>query len=326
MSLGTTNNSPQRHSDHETNLGYAYVFAAAQIEQELHDMLDPFEASLQVASLVGDASQSGSDVLRVTYIGGVGMQRTMTALASETDAAPLASIRTGYSSLTVAPYGIADSETYFQQALNREPAVSLDAIVAQTPGTVAATIRNQICAQGAAITANTAGAAGTQLSVDDMLDLMALARSAFARGPLTGMVHPKQINDLIESMRAEPGFQGSAADFERATSLPIGVQVVPNVLGLRLTLGITGDVDTSGGAHMGFVTDPGGIGWGRASTAPVRPANTVGAIYIPEFGVLIEESMSAQNNQQRRVNAYAYLGFALADSSVKFQSILRSVT
>ena len=321
----TTYAAPQTHANHETNLGYAYVFAAAAIEQELHDLLDPMDSRLNIASLWGDVVSSGSDVLRVTYVGGIGMQRTMTALASETSAPPLASVRTGFASLTVAPYGIADSETYFQQALNREPVISLDNIVAQTPGTVAATLRSMIATQGAAISANTVGGAATNLSVDDMLTLMATARSAFARGPLSGMVHPAQVNQLIDSMRSEPGFQGSVADFQAATSYPIGMQVVENALGLQLNLGITGDVTTSGGAYQGFVTGPGGVGWGRASTTPIRPGNSSKVLYIPEYGVLIVDSASAEDNQQRRVNAFAYIGSALADSAVVFQSILRSV-
>ena len=50
------------------------------------------------------------------------------------------------------------------------------------------------------------------------------------------------------------------------------------------------------------------------------------AIYIPEFGVVIQETGSEQNNQQRRVNAFAYLGFALGDETVFFQSALISTT
>ena len=109
-----------------TEVGFTHTFAQIAIQRRLEDALNVEAAGL--VRLVGDAAGSGSDVIRVTNIGGIGFNLPMAALASETAAITPSPFDLGYSTVTIADYGLAFEESYKAQILGREPAAMLDAL------------------------------------------------------------------------------------------------------------------------------------------------------------------------------------------------------
>lgn len=301
--------------------GQSYVFLQAQLLMALMDMIDPIVLGL--ARLKGDLAGSGSDVLRVAHVDNIGYARRFTATASETSPVSASPFDLGYSTVSIGEYALAHEETYKHQALNSQPGISLDALIALVPNSWIATIRELVCNAGAGIS-TAVGAAGTQLSVDNILALRAAARNADAYGRLIGMVSPQQVDQLLQSVRSEPAFQGMASDFLAAQGQAVVNPVLANILGQQIDLGISNDIDQSGGAYQGFALSEGGMGYAIANTSRITPANQDNAIYVPEYGLLIEQLTDGSRQRTRAYQAIAYLGVAVGSSDVFFQRRLIS--
>lgn len=294
--------------------GYDYVFAARELQMAFQDAFDP--VSMGLVSLWGDLAGAGSDTLRVTYMDGVGLDVEMDALTNENSAITSKTVDLGFSTLTTGLYGIGYSNTYVQQAYNREPAISLDSLKAQAPGNWVATMRGLTCTVGAAFSALTVGGTGSNLTIDDMIDLQTLFSEkvgSAGRGLPMVTLAPQQVSQLRASAAANTAYKNSIAEFASV----IGYGAVrdgeqPNFLGLGYALAQTTSVVQSSSAHQGFAITPGAIGWGRASTNSIRTANPSGTIFLPQFGVIIEEIASGASNATREWQARALIGVAAA--------------
>jgi hypothetical protein len=305
------------HSNTEGTLGHSYVFAAQRIRRALEDRMNVM--SLGIVPLVGEFAGSGSDTIRVTDFGGDGWGVAMSALATETDTVTPTPLTIGYETVTLGTYGLAHSETYTQQILSREPAILIDQIKGRIPSSWLRTFRQRVCVAGAGISGSVGGT-GTTLSVDDHLDL----RTAFqttpgAGGAPTMILDPQQQDELARSWRNEPAMQNSSGDLAALLGLKsdgngLVSQFFPNFAGMGIDIGTTDDVQQSGGAYQGFAFARGGIGWGVANTTPARPANRTGAIYVPQYGLLIEELTDGGRQTTRECRATAWFGVALAST------------
>ena len=309
-----TISAPFTHGQTETDLGYDYIFAQKEIQQSFKDRWDPL--SMGLASLWGDVSGSGSDTLRVTYMDGVGLDVAMDALANENSPITNKSVVVGYSTLTTALYGIGYSDTYVQQAYSREPAMSLDALKAKAPGNWVATMRGLACNIGAGFAANTVGTTGSDLTIDDMIDLQTIFSEKVGsaeRGTPIVTLAPQQVTQLRASAAANAAYKNSIAEFASV----IGYGAVrdgeqPNFLGLGYALSQTDGVVQSGGAYRGFAISPGAIGWGRASTVNIKTANPAGTMYMPQYGLIVEEITAGSRVATREWQARALIGMAAA--------------
>lgn len=321
----STINPPSTHAQVESDWGLAHVFAGQELVLELQDMMNAMD--LGVVPLVGDLAGSRSDTLRVRAVGDIGFGVTFDAMASETDAPTAKAILSGYTEVTIASYGLSHEESYFSQALGSLQGVTIDELKAAVPTAWMATFRSLVATAGAGF-ATAIGSASTQLSVDDCLDLRAAARANQAIGSrLGGMLDPVQWNQLLESIRSEPAYQNAAFDFERVQGAD--TEIMRNVLGLNMDFGLTDDVTESGGAYQGFAHTPGGIGWARASTAEVVPSNMQGAIYAPEFGLVIHEVDNGNGQPIRKYVGFSFFGVAAASNTgvtTAFQRRLISTT
>ena len=297
-------------------LGHAYLFAAERIALRLQD--SKVLSSLGIISLRGDVAGLGTDTLRVTDFGGVGFALPMTELASETDTVAPSPASIGYEEVTIGQFGLAFQETYKGQVLANEQvkmSISLDALKARTPDSWEATFRAKVCEVGAAFT-TAVGAAGTTLSVDDALDLATAYDVNLGNTTPHAFVDGTQINQLKRSFRSEPAFQNSAADFAKMLGITDGTQTYMNLGGLGVDYHVTNDIEQSGGARQGFAFPAGGIGWAVANTLPIRPANPAGAIYVPAFGLFIEEIPTGGNQTIRMARATALFGVAAGSDRV----------
>lgn len=315
-----TMNGPNSHAQQYGTLGFDYVFAEQEILLELQDTLDVM--GLGLVQLVGDLAGSGTDTIRVTDVGNIGWSLPFTALDSETDTVEPSPVNLGYETVTIAQFGLAHSETYKSQVLGREEGVKLDALKARVPQSWMRTFRQRVTLAGSGIS-TAVGSASTSLSIDDHLDLATAYRTNLGNAKPSGMVDPAQFDELMRSYRQDPAFQNSAADFASLMGLSDS-QVHRNVGGLGIDLALSDDVVQSGGAYQGFVTPPGGMGWAVANTSPIKPSNSVGAMYVPQFGLFIEELADQGGQTTRMYRATTFFGVALGSARVFTQRRLIS--
>jgi hypothetical protein len=269
-----------------------------------------------IASLWGDLAGTGSDTLRVTYMDGVGYDVAMDALTNENSAITAKTVDLAYSSLTVGLYGVAYKNTYVQQAYNREPAMSLDSLKSMAPANWVATMRGLVCNVGAAFAGTAVGTTGSVLTLDDMIDLQTIFSEKVGsaeRGSPMVTLSPQQVTQLRASAAVNTAYKNSIAEFASVIgygSVRDGDQ--PDFLGLGYSLSQTDGIVQSGGAYRGFAITPGAIGWGRASTTPIQTANPAGTLYLPDFGLIIEEITSGSSNATREWQARSLVGVAAA--------------
>lgn len=313
-----TYTAPTKFADTKSELGYAYVFAAEGIREEISDRLDVLRIGL--VRLEGDLVGSGSDVVRITRYGGLGYAEAMATMANETADITASGWTSGTDSLTIARHGLAKEESYTNQILS-EPGehVGLRQMAALCPMSWLKTLRQKMCTAGAGIS-DSIGSATAAWSFDDELDMLrAFEETEGFDGNLVAVRHPEQLSDLRASLRNEPAYQFpeamSALQSVRPNSAPF------DFLGVRNWA--TFDVTASGGAHQGFAYVPGAIGWVVASTIPVRTQDP-DAIFIPEYGLVLEHS-SVGKSATARWDANAYFGVGLLDKSLFPQQKLVSI-
>jgi hypothetical protein len=303
-------------------VGFAYTFAQIAIERRLQDALNVEAAGL--VRLVGDAAGSGSDVIRVTNIGGIGYNLAMSALASETAAITPSPFDLGYSTVTIADYGLAFEESYKAQILGREPAAMLDALVQTMPESFLRTLRD-LTATTIAGFSTSVGSSGAALDMDHLLDLLAAFRENPGAGQPVVMLHPKQVSDLVDSIRSETTLSLSVSEFGGVQGLQGGAQTIRNFAGLGIDINMSTSVTTSGPDHVGGGYSAGGIGYAVGSTAGVR-ARGIDAIRIPEFGTIVTFPSSSSTNGKETAEARSFLGVAAGSSDVFVQRKILSAT
>ena len=316
----TTVSPPTTHAQVFGTLGFAYVFAQEQILLELQDKMDVH--GMGVVPLRGDLAGTGSDTVRVTDYGNVGWGLPMEALGSDTDTVAASPIDIGYETITVGQFGLSQSESYKHQVLNREPAITLDRLKAMVPESWLLTFRDRVALAGSGI-AVAVGSAATTLSVDDHLDLATAYKTNLGNRIPTAMIDGTQFDQLSRSYRTEPAFTNSAAEFAAVLGLRAGgpagdtvAQTHPNYAGMGIDLAITDSIVQTGGARQGFAFPPGGIGWAVANTSPIRPTNMSGAVYVPEYGLFIEELTDGAGQTIRQYRATAFFGVAVGSTRV----------
>ncbi len=310
---------PFQFTNVQGTLGHEYLFATEEIQLELQDKLNIL--GLGVISLRGDVMGTGTDTLRITDYGNVGYSLPFTALNSETDTVAASPIDIGFETVTVGTFGLSQAETYTEQVLNRERAISLDALKGMVPQSWLRTFRDQVTLTGSGIT-TAVGSASTTLSVDDHLDLMTVWRTTLGSRIPTSMIDPTSMDQLVRSYRNEPAFTNDPSAFARLFALQAGqpadvdatavTQIHRNFAGLNMDIALTDSVVQSGGAFQGFAFSPGGIGWAVGNTLPIRPANPTNAIYVPAFGLFIEELTEGGAQTTRQYRATSFFGTALA--------------
>jgi hypothetical protein len=311
-----TISSPFRHADLQSDYGYASVILAERLRMGLADALNPLD--LQAVAYMGDVGGSGSDTVRVPFADGLGFDASMTTLATETTAVPFGSFTSGNDTITVAAYLARMLGLPAEQVVHE-----FDSLVNMITMSWIKTFRAKVATTGATF-ATAVGGAGTNLSVDNLLDIVADYNETDGADPSQAvlMLHPIQLSQLRASLRSETAFQNSIADF--AAVQGVRGRVYPNFLGLGIDLGVTSDVTTSGGAYQGFMYSRGGLMW--ASANPDRIAPAVPHVTVPEFGLIVQQGMDQNGQQVQSTEAFAYFGVAKAASNVAFGQRLISTT
>jgi len=320
----TTLTLPVSFAQTQGPVGFSYIFAAEEMRQVLVDKMNMMGTG--VVRLVGDLAGSGSDTIRITHVDGLGWAADLTALASETDTPPELVPVVGYSTVTGGWYGAQHSETYGERILARPDvasALSVEAVTAMMPDTWLATFRLSVVTTGATI-GTAIGAAGTNLSVDDMIDFVnAYNEEDGVETPPIVTWHPVQWSQLGDSARSEPAFQNAVSDFASVLGVNASRRV-DNVLGLGFAANMTSDVTTSGGGYVGFGIQQGGIGYAVSRVSPIQSTNP--SVYVDQFGLIVEQVGTDAEQGIRKALARSFFGVGLGDSSVFFQRRILSTT
>ena len=307
-----------------------FVDRQAGLLVAMQDRFDP--SLLGLIGLRGDFSGRGTRTIRVAAVDGLGFAERLAAI-SETGRPQPTGYTLGYTTLTVADYGLAKQET-FAEGIIGDPAtrLGLDELEARLPASCMATLRYLACVTGATVTANTIGATTTRLSMDDIWTLRSgIISNRGAPGPVRMMIHPTQFNHLSDSARSEPGIERQFVSWLDAAKVNAnGAEngVFGDFCGMGIDVGITNDVVLSSGAYKGFAGSPGFMGWGRASASPANlplPASSM-PVYLPEYGVLIWRPNDALGNLTREVMVLQIVGTALGDAAVFYQALVQSIS
>ena len=313
------------HAQTAADLGLSYFFASQAFDLQLVEKLDV--AGLGIVPLVAIVGGQGSATVRRPFGEDIGFANAMTAAATESSPATMVDLDVGYSSITVAERTLGTEITYSQQVYGLDGATPLTVpgLLAMMPGTWVKTLRSLVCTSGASISASV-GSSAAALDVDTYLDLVAAyiqTDGASEMGAPAVMIDPVQLTQLLESARSEPAFQNSIADF-RAIQGAQG-RVRPDFMGLGMDLVATSDVTTNGGAYQGFAIQRGAIGYAVGDVARIAP-NSLDRIVIPERGMLVQRLVDKAGQATDQIEARAWLGTGLGDSTVYFQYRLLSTT
>lgn len=308
---------PVTNSALQAQLGLAATLVPG-VKMQLADQLDVVAPG--IVRLMVDLAGSGSNVGRVRFAGGLGWQAPLVALASDTDAPPDATPAAGYTTVTLAPYGLGMSQSFMSRVLADAAAaesMSVEAFMAQIPASWASMARDATCTIGAAF-ATRLGSSSVSMSVDLALSLIAARESVNGAtdqmlSPV--MLHSAQMSQLRASARSEPAFQAEFRAFEESQ------QGTRRMRFAGLDFIATNSVTTSGGAYKGFAFGEGGIGYGVAGATPANLPIPAGAdaMYVPEFGLVIYKRLNGLGQQVLGVVGLAFVGFAAGDSTVYFQ-------
>jgi len=310
--------SPGSFGQTQAITGLAHVFVEEMIREEITERLNVLQAGLLQG--VGDLQGTGSDTLRITRFGSVGFAEAMTAMATETDPIVPTSWTENLDTVVIARYGLAKEETYTNQIQGRAQSVHLDLLASKVPDSFLATLRAQMSVAGAAIAAST-GNGAVAWSFDDELDYIAAFHETEGfEGDLVTVRHPEQFSDLRDSLRNEPAYQFPEAMTAIQSVRPGGAAF--DFLGSRNFSSF--DVTTAAGAHQGYAYVPGALIWAVASTMPIQPKHPSTAMFIPEFGLILERDGEA-NQATSRFDVNAFFGVSSVDPTLAPQRRLISI-
>ena len=193
----------------------------------------------------------------------------------------------------------------------------LDALVQTMPESFLRTLRD-LTATTIAGFSTSVGSSGAALDMDHLLDLLAAFRENPGAGQPVVMLHPKQVSDLVDSIRSETTLSLSVSEFGGVQGLQGGAQTIRNFAGLGFDISMSTSITDDTTDYFGGAYSAGGVGYAVGSTAGVR-ARGIDAIRIPEFGTIVTFPSSSSTNGKETAEARSFLGVAAGSSDVFVQ-------
>lgn len=323
--MSTTVTSPVTHAQTQGETGHSFVFARMAIMRKLTEMMSALDLGL--ATMYGDLAGRGSDTVRITHVDGIGYAESFTTLGGETDAVPMSGVILDHDEMSIARHGLGKEMSYQEQILNagRPEAVDLEMLVGMVPESWLRTLMAKIAATGATITGVT-GTSGAVWSVDNEIALRTAFKSTEGAGdyPILTLRHPTQFEQLRAGLRTESALLEAAA-FQQFQAFGSGLgrpgAGLDNFLGFNNfeSFRVTND----GTDFQGFAWNQGKIGWVVANTSPIRPANPAGAIYVPQYGLIIEQAGTTEQGKSSFVGQ-TFFGTGLLGDTVRYGRRIRS--
>lgn len=328
--MSTTFVPPITHAQSETDLGHAYVFGAEMARAVLHDEFDAFGAGMVRG--YGDLVGTGTDTIRLVHYDGLGFAELFQPLGETEEATPTGHT-TDVDTLTIARYGLVKEESY-QNAILSTPAAKIEfgiqrMLESHLPRSWMATIRDLWATSMSGISA-VVGTSGAAWTYDDELELIAYFREFDGYDPAKHGIpiaarDPVQLTQLRNSMRNEPGLQGSVELHQKLMGLQGaaggGFQF------LDLDNRGTPSIVQSGGDYQGAAYLPGAIGYVTAGTLPIGQLPGIDprfTVLIPELGIVLQVKHREEAGVVRAM-AQAWFGVARRNATVFPQTRIRSV-
>lgn len=307
--------APIAHGDVAGTLGESFAYLGTSIDLELAEVLDVEAADLIVP--IGDVAGSGATTIRKRYAGGVGQQRRMTAMTTETELITPSGFTAGYDDFAVGRFGLADEETFTRAIVANDPML-LDEISMMNVGAYVATVRYLMCVSGSGFATDLGPGAGTA----DLTDLAALVagfeETEGASGVINFVIHPNILTDMRAAWANYTGAAPPAPTDQTQRLLGAdGMQYVGDWWGLRTYK--CHDVVVSGGQKKSFAYVRGALGLGIGSTAriPVMPGSLV--TRVPNRGIVMTGSTAGATATNRRdINAFFGAGKRSASVAPQF--------
>lgn len=306
--------------------GVQYSF---RIQEDLQmALMDALDVAPRMGEAV-DVTGMGALTMRLPFGNLMGLSKAMTVSGGETTLNAASSYDIGYSAVSVGQYDL----SYTQSAQNRViglpgATVNLETLAAQVPLNYIATLRLLYCTAGSAISYATVGSTSLELSADDIFNIAFKARLRLNQGNLgipCATISPKSYNSGIQSLRSEPGFQFNLNQLLGAARYT-GMQRMNDPFGLNYDVQITNDVQTSGGADLGFCVSDGAIARVKASPSRMNLPQAVEPIYLDDYGIAVYKLVQSLNSATFGLQILGFLGATLKDPLTAIQILVNTKT
>ena len=259
---------------------------------------------------LGNISGRGSSVISVPQAGLDGYD-LMTAVGSETTAASNVALTDASADVTIARYAL---RREISDLANMTDSVGLTAerLAADMVGGYEMAVTNAICDVIDGFTA-TAGTTTVDMSVDDFFSALFTLEQASVRTPYVSVLHPVQVTDLQNSIRAEGGaLQYIAATQEMLSAK--GQGFAGSFLGVDIFKSSKVPTANAGADRAGAMMGYGAIAMAEGSVRPISALG--GALQFPAGTVIAVEYERASATALTAITGNAYFGVALAQDAM----------
>jgi hypothetical protein len=258
----------------------------------------------------GNIAGRGSSVLSIPQAGLDGYD-LMTAVGAETDAAANVALTDASADITIARYAL---RREISDLANMTDSVGLNVerLAADMVGGYEMAVTNAICDTIDGFTA-TAGTSGVDLSVDDFFSALFTLEQASVATPYVSVLHPVQVTDLQNSIRAE----GGALQYIAATQemlMAKGQGYAGSFLGVDIFKSSKVPTANAGADRAGAMMGYGAVGMAEGAVRPIAALG--GALQFPAGTVIAVEYERNSAKGLTAITGNAYFGVALLQDSM----------
>ncbi len=258
----------------------------------------------------GNIAGRGSSVISIPQAGLEGYD-LMTAVGGETAAASNVALTDASADITIARFAL---RREISDLANMTDSVGLTAerLAADMVGGYEMAVTNAICDTIDGFTA-TAGTTGVDLSVDDFFSALFTLEQASVRTPYVSVLHPVQVTDLQNSIRAEGGaLQYIAATQEMLAAK--GQGFAGSFLGVDIFKSSKVPTANGGADRAGAMMGYGAVGMAEGSVRPISALS--GALQFPAGTVIAVEYERNSATALTAITGNAYFGVALLQDAM----------
>jgi hypothetical protein len=258
----------------------------------------------------GNIAGRGSSVISIPQAGLEGYD-LMTAVGGETASASNVALTDASADITIARFAL---RREISDLANMTDSVGLTAerLAADMVGGYEMAVTNAICDTIDGFTA-TAGTTGVDLSVDDFFSALFTLEQASVRTPYVSVLHPVQVTDLQNSIRAEGGaLQYIAATQEMLAAK--GQGFAGSFLGVDIFKSSKVPTANGGADRAGAMMGYGAVGMAEGSVRPISALS--GALQFPAGTVIAVEYERNSATALTAITGNAYFGVALLQDAM----------
>jgi hypothetical protein len=254
----------------------------------------------------GNIAGRGSSVLSVPQAGLDGYD-LMTAVGSETTAASNVALTDGSADITIARYAL---RREISDLANMTDSVGLNVerLAADMVGGYEMAVTNAICDTIDGFTA-TAGTSGSDMTVDDFFTALFTLEQASVPTPFVSVLHPVQLTDLQNSIRAEAS---NAIAFSPATVEMLaakGQGFAGSFMGVDIYKSSKVPTANAGADRAGAMMGYGAVGMAEGSVRPIAALG--GALQFPAGTVIAVEYERDSSKALTAITGNAYFGVSI---------------